>query len=100
MILAIVEDNLKTKVERGENAGKNIAHVALARRVNAIGKTKRGSFTGDAVIKLDKNWKHENMRAVVFVQERGTRRILGVQAIPLDEPRQGGPGAAIVKASA
>ncbi|MSV30282.1 MAG: DUF1223 domain-containing protein [Bryobacterales bacterium] len=87
VMLAIVEDNLVTNVERGENAGKSIAHVAVARRLSAIGKTKGGSFTGDAVIKLDRTWKHENVRAVVFVQERLTRRILGVQAIPLDEAR-------------
>jgi len=35
------------------------------------------SFTGDANVPLQKEWKRENLRVVVFVQEKKSRRILG-----------------------
>jgi hypothetical protein len=39
------------------------------------------SFTGDANVPLPKEWKRENLRAVAFVQEKKSRRILGAAEI-------------------
>lgn len=42
-----------------------------------------GSFSAEPVAQLAKNWKRENLRVVVFVQQRGSRHILGAAEIPL-----------------
>jgi hypothetical protein len=35
------------------------------------------------MVSLDKGWQRDNLRAVAFVQERGTRRVLGAAVVGL-----------------
>jgi len=39
------------------------------------------SFAGDASVPLQREWKRENLRAVLFVQDKKSRRILGAAEI-------------------
>jgi hypothetical protein len=78
--LAVTETGLHSAVTRGENAGEDLHHAAVARSMRKIGEAKgdgETSFAGDANVPLQKEWKRENLRAVVFVQEKKSRRILG-----------------------
>jgi len=79
--LAITESGLASQVSRGENAGRNLSHASVLRSMRRIGNAdSRGdasSFQGDASLKLKSGWKHENLTAVVLVQEKRSRRILG-----------------------
>jgi len=71
-------------VTRGENAGEDLRHAAVVRSMRKIGEAKADgetSFTGDANVPLPKEWKRENLRAVAFVQEKKSRRILGAAEI-------------------
>jgi hypothetical protein len=85
--LAITESGLSSQVERGENAGRNLSHASVLRSLrrigNADGRARSESFQGEASIKLKTNWKRENLTAVVFVQEKKSRRILGAAALKL-----------------
>jgi len=75
--LAIAETRLASDVARGENAGRNLKHSAVVRKLNPIGKLKPGeAFSAEPVVKLAKQWKPENLRAVVFVTD-ATARVLG-----------------------
>jgi hypothetical protein len=80
--LAITESGLSSQVERGENAGRNVLR-SLRRIGNADGRAESESFRADASTKLKTNWKRENLTAVVFVQEKKSRRILGAASIKL-----------------
>jgi hypothetical protein len=78
--LAITETGLHSAVKRGENAGQDLHHAAVVRSMRKIGEAKADaefSFAGDAKVPLQKEWKRENLRAVLLVQERKSRRILG-----------------------
>jgi len=79
--LAITESGLSSAVARGENAGRNLSHASVLRSMrhigNADGRTEAVSFEGDASTKLKSGWKRENLTAVVLVQEKKSRRILG-----------------------
>jgi hypothetical protein len=78
--LAITETGLHSAVKRGENAGLDLHHAAVVRSLRKIGEAKADaetSFVGDARVPLQKEWKRENLRAVLFVQEKKSRRILG-----------------------
>ncbi len=82
--LAITETGLHSAVTRGENAGRELHHAAIVRTMRKIGEAKgegETSFTGDARVSFEKSWKHENLRAVAFVQEKKSRRILGAAEI-------------------
>jgi hypothetical protein len=84
--LAITETGLHSAVKRGENAGEDLHHAAVVRSIQKVGEAKAGgqtSFSGDATVTLRAPWKRENLHAVVFVQEKKSRRILGAAAVPV-----------------
>src|SRR5437899_11244980 len=75
--LAITESNLHSEVLRGENAGSRFDHFAVVRELRPIGKANPRvaiAFAAQPMVTLAPNWKRENLRAVVFVQERRSRR--------------------------
>jgi hypothetical protein len=78
--LAVAENNLQSSVSSGENAGEHLRHTSVLRTLRKIGMTetnKDESFSGDPLVRLDRAWKRENTRVIVFVQERKSRKILG-----------------------
>jgi len=82
--LAITETGLHSAVTGGENAGHELRHAAIVRTMHKIGEAKgdgEPSFSGNANAPLHSDWKRENLRAVVFVQEKKSRRILGAAEI-------------------
>jgi hypothetical protein len=84
--LAVTETGLHSAVTRGENAGEDLHHAAVVRSMRKIGEAKadgEASFAGDTSVSLQKEWKRENLRAVVLVQEKKSRRILGAAEIRL-----------------
>ncbi len=86
--LAITETGLHSAVTRGENAGEDLHHAAVVRSMRKIGEAKGDgeiSFVGDTSVPLQKEWKRENLRAVLFVQERKSRRILGAAEIRIGQ---------------
>jgi len=84
VLLAITEANLTSDVRRGENSGRSMAHTGVTRRLEIIGTVKPGApFSADPKLALARNWKRADLRAVVLVQERSNRRVLGAAAISL-----------------
>jgi hypothetical protein len=82
VVLAITEDNLTTQVGSGENGGRTLHHAAVVRELRQLGRLHEGSFEANVPLKLDKDWKRADLRAVVFVQEGpsgkvATGKILG-----------------------
>jgi hypothetical protein len=84
--LAITEDHLHSSVRAGENSGKSLDHMGVVRKLTSIGKmNQRGSdspFDMQTAVKLDHDWKPENLRAVVFVQDSKSLHVLGAAEIP------------------
>lgn len=84
--LAITETGLHSSVTRGENAGHELSHAAVVRSMRKIGEAKPDrdvAFSVDASIPIRNEWKLENLKAVAFVQEKNSMRILGAAEIPL-----------------
>jgi hypothetical protein len=78
-------------VARGENAGRRLAHVGVVRSLTTVGNladARDDAFDTEAVVTLMKNWRRVNLRAVVFAQERGSRRILAAASASLAEPKR------------
>lgn len=86
VLLAITESGLRSNVSSGENAGRRLTHSAVVRKfalLGSIDSQKNGVFNAQPVVRIDKPWKRENLKAVIFVQERTRRRVLGVAALSL-----------------
>jgi len=82
VLLAIAETGLSSDVARGENAGRNLKHSAVVRKLSTIGKLKSGEpFSAEPVVRLAKPWKPENLRVVVFIEDGGSRKVLGAAEV-------------------
>jgi hypothetical protein len=86
VLLVVTESNLSTDVARGENAGRKLTHAGVVRRLTTLGglaSAQGGKFDAEAVVSVEKGWRRENLRAVVFAQERGSRRVVAAGTLKL-----------------
>lgn len=84
VLLAVTESDLSTSVGRGENAGRKLSHAGVARRLSVIGSATAGApFVAETEVNVEGGWRRQNLRALVFVQERASKRVLGAAAIKL-----------------
>jgi hypothetical protein len=85
--LAITEKGLHSAVNRGENAGRDLHHAPVLRTLRKIGVADPGkqpfSYEGNQAVKVNADWKRENLSVVVFVQEKKSLRIIGAASAPL-----------------
>jgi hypothetical protein len=79
VVLALTEDHLVTHVKRGENSGRVLTHSAVVRSLSTIGglSPERRTFSMTVPIALAAEWKRENVRLTVLVQEVESRKIIG-----------------------
>ncbi len=85
VMLALTEDNLASKVHAGENDGRELHHAAVVRELHLLGRLRNGGFEAGVPLKIQKDWKRQDLRVVVFVQEPQSGRMEGAAAIPLPE---------------
>lgn len=84
VFVAIAEDNLSTNVSKGENGGRTLQHTSVVRSLKPIGRllAQENNFEMEfAPEDRAQNWKQENLKYVVFLQENQSRRILGVNIL-------------------
>jgi hypothetical protein len=82
--LAVTESWLKSDVSRGENAGLSLRHIGVVREMRPIGRMEHdGPLDAEARVILAPDWDLDRLDAVVFLQERATRRVLGAASTPL-----------------
>lgn len=86
VMLAITESGLRSNVTRGENSGRVLNHVAVVRKLFPIGEIdsqKPVAFAAQPVVELGKAWKRDDLKAIAFIQERSSRRVLGAASLKL-----------------
>jgi hypothetical protein len=73
-----VADNLdETQVGGGENSGKKLQHVAVARSLQKVAKVGPEGLQKEAKIRLGKSENSSNLRVIAFLQESGQGKVLG-----------------------
>ena len=83
--LAVAESKLFTNVGGGENRGEKLEHTSVVRDLIAVGKVKGGesTFRSETAAPQNSEWKTENVKYVVFVQQNNDKKVLAVgQAKP------------------
>jgi len=83
VLLAVTEDRLTTSVANGENSGRVLQHSGVVRELRQLGTTSAGVFLGTAPITPAQGWKRRDLRVVVFVQQPGSRAIIGAAGLAL-----------------
>ena len=84
VFLAITETNLESEVRGGENNGRRLRHVGVVRNLSSVGHfdtRKAGAYDADAKLNLNPQWRAENLKLVVFVQDRSNRKIIGASTL-------------------
>jgi len=84
--LAVTEEGLSTAVPRGENRGATLAHGPVVRaltRVTTLAAGSQAAVTKDVDVTVKPGWRREGLRAVAFVQRRGSMRISGAGTVSL-----------------
>jgi hypothetical protein len=86
VLLAVTESSLVTFVSGGENNGSRLRHSAVVRSLQTLARLdakKGGVYSADVHLNLRPDWIRQNLKLVLFVQDRSTRRILGAAAAHL-----------------
>lgn len=91
VLVAVTEDDLVTRVQRGENGGRTLSHTAVVRSLTTVGRLAADARTATvaAVIPVAAQWQMSNLRIVALVQEQASRRIVGAGATRPGQFRQG-----------
>jgi hypothetical protein len=84
VFLVVAENMLHSDVRRGENAGRALEHNGVVRQLVPVAKidSAAAGFSSTVAVHPAREWNRANLGAVVFVQERRSRRILAAAAIP------------------
>jgi hypothetical protein len=87
VFLAFAENNLSTKVGGGENRGRTLEHHSVVRELKPLGRIPAtdSNFQIETKLQFHPDWKRENLKVIVFIQENLNRKILGVDRINLDK---------------
>ncbi len=86
IVLAITETGLESNVQRGENGGRQLRHTGVVRSLISLGHLdprKAGAYSADAKLRLSPDWRRENLKLVLFIQDRTSRKILGAASLRL-----------------
>lgn len=76
VFVAVATDHATNQVERGENGGRKLDHVAVLRSLDKVGTLRTGeSFSKDVSVSADLT--HGPGRLIVFLQERNQGKVLG-----------------------
>lgn len=79
VLLAVTEADLASAVMRGENAGRRLSHVAVVRSLTDIATIKAGQalpVRNKTTVRISPDWQADHLRAVVFVQEEQSGRVI------------------------
>jgi len=89
VLLAITESGVGSNILGGENRGRRAMHAAVVRSISQLSRIdprKNGVsssvYNANIQLNLNPQWNRRNVRLVVLVQDRTTRRILGAAATP------------------
>ena len=84
VFLVVAESMLHSDVRRGENAGRALEHNGVVRQFVPVAKIDSAAvgFSSTVAVTAAREWNRANLGAVVFVQERHSRRVVAAAAIP------------------
>ena len=86
LVAAITEDDLTSVVRRGENHGRTLHHVAVARTVRHLAALVGTAVTLDVELPIKRSWVPGALRAVVWLEGERSRGVYGAASTRVTEP--------------
>ena len=83
VLAAVTESGLTSEVQRGENRGHTLQHVAVARKVQALGQLGPDAFVAEGQWRVERTWKPAGLRAIVWLQGTKTKHVYGAASAPV-----------------
>src|SRR5207248_2689144 len=77
LYVALADNSDETQVGGGENSGRKLQHVAVARGLRKCGTVPAAGAQLQVTVPLEKGSELDKQRVVVFLQEPGTGHVLG-----------------------
>jgi hypothetical protein len=75
LILATTEDDVTTRVQRGENGGRALTEGSIVRRLDHVGAVPAGNATRRVPVPIDRGWNRSKVNVVALLQDPKTLRI-------------------------
>jgi hypothetical protein len=75
VVAAITEDDLTSVVERGENSGRTLHHVAVARKMQRVEVLTSKPSVVEAQLQIAKTWSRRGLRSIVWLQGAKSRQV-------------------------
>lgn len=80
--MAVTEGGLESAVDGGENEGRTLRHTAVVRSIVILGKVDAETPTTYSMhLKFSPKWKRDELKYVVFVQDRVSKKIWGAAVV-------------------
>ena len=76
VVVALAADRAESQVQRGENGGRHLEHVAIVRNLTAVGKADKGGVFSKEISLSTKSFAAPG-RVIAFLQEPNQGKILG-----------------------
>jgi hypothetical protein len=83
IVAAVTETGVTSAVRRGENSGRTLQHVAVARKVQGLGSLGPDAFVTEGQWRVDRAWGASGLNAVVWLQGSKTRHVYGAATTPV-----------------
>ena len=80
VFVAVADNSAETQVGGGENSGRKLNHVAVARSLRKCGSVPAAGGQLQFTVPVEKGFDVEKQRLVVFLQEPGGGQVLGAAA--------------------
>ena len=68
---------MSTIVRRGENSGRTLRHVAVARKVQALGPLTADAGMVEVQLRIGRGWGPNGLKAVPWLQGVKSRQVFG-----------------------
>src|SRR5712691_7963208 len=81
LYVAVADNKAESHVTRGENGGRNLAHVGVTRVLKQVGTIDlESAFAKDVTLSVQPGAGSNGIRLVVFIQDPRSGQVLGVAA--------------------
>jgi hypothetical protein len=77
LVAAITEDALTTNVQSGENKGRTLHHVAVARKVQVLDSLSPKSSVVEKQLPIGQTWGPNHLKVLVWLQGVKSRQVYG-----------------------
>jgi hypothetical protein len=83
LVAAITEDGLTTSVKRGQNHGRTLHHIAVARKVQRFDALTGEASVKEVPVQLGRGWGPKGLKAVIWLQGENSHEVYGAAVAPI-----------------